>query len=147
MRGLALRGYLAATRQLTLEVDISQVENEALEKARADPNGLQSLKPPHRHFAQLAQLGFRFNLIIEPISLRDTRGKAISDRNYATDPNYGADYAIRGDRLTVQLRPVLNWHLCNFDVKPERDAVIRGTVACQDSMAFDKPIKVKADMF
>jgi hypothetical protein len=144
LRGMAMRGYVAVTRDLVLQVALSPAEMKVLQEARtADRVG--QLSGANGHLQALNQVLFKFTLTFEPTSIREPRGKVVAAANKAyTD--YVSTYAVRGDRITFTTRPAFNWSACDFELAPRKDATIVGTMTCPNSN-IQVPVHLIAPMF
>jgi hypothetical protein len=145
LRGLAMRGYIAVTRELVLQVALSAPEMKALQDARVLPNGVNNIKPPYRHLSELDRVGFKFTFDFEPTSIKEPRGKVVSLAN-KRDPNAASAYAVRGERITFSASPAYGWARCDFDLAPRKDATIVGTMTCGHS-GLSAPVTLIAPMF
>jgi hypothetical protein len=150
MRGLAMRGYIAVTRQLELEVVLPEAQLAVVQQARSAPNGLPSLRGgPHHWLGVLGEQQFRVKLWFERASVLDPGGvvgtvPSLERQRY---PHNVTSYVVRGDRITFRLQP---WwgagFVCDFDLRPARDAEIAGVMACIGDR-FSSPVQVAAPMF
>lgn len=143
LRGMAMRGYIAVTRNLVLEVALNQAEMKVLTAARAEPNGINKLDSPYRHLREMAAVGFKFPLGFEISSIKEPRGKVFLPND---SRNHNAVYSVRGERITFGLSPTSSWIKCEFDLAPKKDATIVGTMTCPHS-SFNAPVTVVAPMF
>ena len=142
LRGMAMRGYIAVTRDLVLEAVLNQAEMKVLTEARAQPDGVRNLHSPYAHLSQMATVGFKFPLVFEITSIKEPRGKVMEP--YYKQP---VNYTVRGDRITFAIAAMSNVSVkCEFELAPKKDATIGGTMTCPHEY-FTKPVIVAAPMF
>lgn len=143
LRGMAMRGYIAVTRELILEAVLSQADMTTLTAARAQQNGINSLKSPNLHLREMSAVGFKFPIAFEITSIKEPRGKVF----LRSGNNNNAVYSVRGERITFGLAAAPGWHRCEFDLAPRKDATIAGTITCPHPSFMGRPIAVVAPMF
>jgi hypothetical protein len=143
LRGMAMRGYIAVTRELVLEVVLSQADMKVLTAARAEQNGISNLRSPYLHLREMAAVGFKFPFGFEIASIKEPRGKVFLPSD---SRNYNAVYSVRGERITFGIAAAYGWVKCEFDLAPKKDATIVGTFTCPHS-SFTGPVNVVAPMF
>ena len=146
LRGMAMRGYIAVTRQLVLEVALSPQEMKVLQDARTQPDGVRKLRSPNEHLAHLNQLGFKFNFTFEVASIKEPRGKVVATA-MAANPSYWKPFAVRGERITYTVQSAGGGPACEFELTPKKDATIVGTMTCPSNSGIGRPIALIARMF
>jgi hypothetical protein len=145
MRGLAMRGYLAATRELSLDVVLPANEMKALEDARAQPNFPNNMGENYHDLRLLNSIAFKFTLTFEGLKISSNIGKVRTFKNNNHEL-YKTEYIVRGERITFK-----NYYWidsrdrsCATELAPTKKALIVGTISCN---GWVRPIQVEASMF
>jgi hypothetical protein len=146
LRGMAMRGYIAVTRQLVLDVALSPQEMKVLQEARAQPDGVRRLRSPNEHLSHLNQYGFKFNFTFEVPSIKEPRGKVVAT-SMAGNASYWRAFAVRGERITFTANAANGGPVCEFELTPKKDTTIAGTMTCPSSSGIGRPIALIARMF
>lgn len=146
LRGMAMRGYIAVTQEIELEVVLSANEMRVLGQARAQPDGVRLIEPPNQHLFLLSLAQFRAKLWFDRSEINDGRGFVQSLPGRITSTNFRTNYVVRGDRITFRLALFENGPVCDFELSPGTDASIDGVIACLDNR-FRGPVQLNARMF
>jgi len=146
LRGMAMRGYIAVTREIELEVVLPPDQLRVVEEARAQGT-YGRMAQGYAFLPQLAQIQFRVKLWFEPASLRDIRGIVRSLPIASNDRDFQTSYVVRGDRITFRLWPAPSLAIsCDFELEPGRDAAINATMRCIGGN-FSRPVQLIGQMF
>lgn len=143
LRGIGLRGYLAAYPELTLQIKFDQAVQRVYENSANSSTPFSNTPAPNRFLDRLKRYAFLFQLRFDVKSLTSARGNV-----QGVGSRHSSEYSVRGDRITFRLEWIFqsSGETCYFDLKPGNDEIIEGTVTCDES-SFNRPLIVYAPMF
>jgi len=146
LRGIAMRGYIAVTQSIIFDVALPADVMRIVEQSRNSQNPFQGIAPPHSYITLLSFGQFRVSVHFQPTGINSVRGVVAPSAPVAQAAGR-TEYVVRGDRITFEMAPAfINGVRCSFELRPERNAHIAGTMTCSDRM-FTRPIALIAPMF
>jgi hypothetical protein len=136
VRNLGLRAAIAATDQITFDVEMPKELAEAIEKAGTDQKKLNEI---NRWYAMDAWQAMQSGLVFEIADAELMSGNsewyplvALTKRN----DGYGGKAKITGTRLTWVGRAYLKTDDCKLDVSLQPGAELQGVFHCSRNMPF-----------
>lgn len=132
LRALAMRGYLASTKELVFEIKFPEELQKQYEEVKGDPQQLAALAQKKGQFISEFQ-NLHMSLVVK-VSQYDMKSN-IGIISQSTWSDGKGEFTVVGDTVNGQMRysfdgPGSGVRLCQVMFKPTRELKLAGTLGC-----------------